>query len=588
MGDSMMSPTGAVTARRVLIGLCALATVLVVSLLSMPYLMPVGVERLFVGKVLETVLRRPVQVSGDASFSIIPNIRLSARDVVITNLHLKNQPVLADIANLNVEINLRALLSSTLDITQLKIDRPILRLSRNLEGQSNWQVHGADSSNNALIEPDFNWGWWRGLSVERVQVRDGRLVYDDRRSGRRIIGEDANFQARMSDATGAADGLSISGSIDINGELVNLRFDMGSMKRLMTGGRLPLDIEISALPVLARYQGTLASRQHIVTEGLISLNVPNLRQFQNWLGHVFSRPVGGGLTWTSGFTANAERVMFENMRLNLDSGQYTGALHFESESGGHVLDGKIVASNLSVAPFVDLLSDSWWFDGVKGAIHLNWRQLSFDDLRFGKGALITTFYPDAHKVVLNLSELSMHNGLAKGVMKITNREGMTSLDGRFDLSRVSAGTLLTEWRSTTPLTGRTNLRLEMLSVGSSYNELLAALHGAGEFNIAEGAVFNADLAKYLNIDDQLKLNFSQLVGSFSIDQGIVSGRDFLLKSKKLSLIGDGIVDLSRNEINIHLQSLVRENATRKNESPRVRPFRMQGSLSDIKIFNEDK
>jgi AsmA protein len=584
MGDTMMSPTGAVTARRVLLGLSASIITLVFGLFLSPYLLPGSVEKSLVRSVLAAAINRPVQISGETSLTILPSVRLAAQNIVISDDRDSDQPELADIASLRLELDTAALFSNFLTIKQLLIDRPIVRLHRNMDGKPNWQWSLEASNAPVLSEPDFDWGWWRGLELEDIQIRDGRLTYDDRSSGRRIVGKNANFTAKMSNVTGAEDGLSLHGDIDINDEAVTVRLDTGSLQRLMTGGRLPIDLEVSSRTANVRYQGAMAKRQHLVTQGRVSVDVPNIARMERWIGQFFSEPIIGGLKWTSNISLNADRTVLKDMKLVMDDGEYFGSLVFDDGRNGVILDGDIVATRLDASPLKSLLADKRWLGGIAGTLRLKWGQLVFGGTQFGKGYLTAQFQPLRRRVILTLNELSAYGGTARGTAKISNREGMTSLDVNLEMSRVNAGPLLKGWYASPVLTGRSDFKLGLFSVGSSRSELLAALRGVGEFNVVQGAVFNPGLTKLADEEDLQTLDFSQLIGSFSIDQGIVRGRDLLLKAGQMSLIGDGEIDLSRNHVDFHMQSLLRSQKEGDDGALTVQPFRIRGDLTNVEVL----
>ena len=587
MGDTMMSPSGTVAIRRMFFGLGGLVTAIVFGLFLFPYLLPASVEKSFVSGALENVFQRPVIISGDASFSLLPKVRLSAESIVIHADENGDRPVLFDIASLHLQAGALALLSNTLAIDRLSIDRPILRLNRDRAGKVNWISAQSSPASGALKKPDYDWGWWHDFRIGDVHLNGGRFIFDDRLLGRRISGDNANLRAMISPVTGANDGLSIDGGMEVNGEPVRLRLDLGSMKKFLSGGRMPVVAEISAVPLNIRYQGTMANRQYIVTEGQVSVDAPSINRLEDWLGQIFSSPLNGGLIWKSRFFTNGNRTAFEDMRLDMGDGRYSGNLRLDAGIDGYKLEGAIIATELNLGALSTMIPGFRSFDGVGGGLHLEWGRGSYGDLQFGKGELSVALIPKKQRISLDLARMTLYDGRASGQISIARGEGMTSLDASFDLSRVNAGDLLEALRASTPITGDANVRLGLFSVGRDTKEMLAALRGQGEFNIVRGTVTNADLTEHLRIANREALEFSQLIGSFSINQGVIEGRDLLLKAPHLSLIGDGAVDLSRGEIDIHLQSLLRAKGGDGGDVQKIRPFRLRGTLGKIEIEAED-
>jgi AsmA protein len=587
MDDTVISPSGAITVRRVFLGLGGLVCTLLLGLFLLPYVLPGSVEKILVSKALEKVLQRPVNINGEASFSLVPSIQLLASEIVVPAANDNTQPVLVDMASLHLEAGTVALLSSTLAIDRLIIDEPVLRLNRGADGQANWQPAKGSTVGGNLAKPDYSWGWWHDFRIGDVRLTNGRLVFNDRLLRRSLIGENANLQARISDVTGANDGLSINGGMDVNGEPVRLRLDLGSMKQLLSGGRMPVVAEISAVPLTMRYQGTMANRQYLVSQGQMSVDAPSAQRLENWLGQIFAEPMVGGLHWKSRIFANGNRTTFDEMRLEMGAGRYAGNLHLETVIGGRKLNGTLLATNLELGSLSNMLPGVMLLQNLTANLRLEWQQLSYGGMQFGKGEMKVALSPKNRRLTLDLTRMALYGGRASGEVKIARGEGMTSLDANFEVTRVSSGDLLQVWHASAPLTGVTSVRLGLFSVGSSAEEMLAALRGKGEFNIVRGTVVNAGLADHLRVADREALGFSQMIGSFEIDQGIIEGRDLLLKSQNLSLVGDGVVDLSRGEIDIHLQSLSRKKNANGEDVPEVHPFRLQGNMAEIEIINEE-
>ena len=586
MSDTMMSSSGAIAVRRMFLGLGGVLSAIVFGLFLLPYLLPASIEKMIVSNLLEKAFQRPIIISGDATFSVLPNIQLSAGNVVVPAGENTDQPVLVDIASLKLDVGALALLSNRLDINQLSIDQPIFRFNRDNEGKVNWATDQTSGSGGALSKPDFDWGWWHELQIGDVHLSGGRLIFDDRLSHRKITGENLNLRANISHVTGADDGLSVEGGMDVNGEPVRLQLDFGSMKRFLSGMRMPVVAEVSAVPLSVRYQGTMAKRQYIVTEGQVSVDTPSVGRVEDWLGQVFAKPVKGGLVWKFRVFANGNRTAFEDIRLDMGGGRYAGELSLDAGTDGYTLDGSMTATILDLGAMSNVLSGIWWLDGVSGNLRLKWAQGLYDDLRFGEGELAVALLPDKRQIELDLIRIALYGGRASGFVKIVKGEGMTSVDANVEINRINSGDFLIGLRASTPLMGDANIRLGLFSVGSSAKEMLAALRGRGEFNIMRGAVRNAELVEHLRVADRDALGFSQLIGSFSIEQGILEGRDLLLKSKHLSLVGDGLIDLSSGEVDIHLQSLSRIKQSDGEGGQNVQPFRMQGSLAEIEILDE--
>ena len=87
------------------------------------------------------------------------------------------------------------------------------------------------------------------------------------------------------------------------------------------------------------------------------------------------------------------------------------------------------------------------------------------------------------------------------------------------------------------------------------------------------------LVRYLSQGAET-LPFSQLLGSFRAGQGIVRAQDLLLRNPKMSLIGEGAVDLAKSYVSIDMHAVSR-NADGKAADTKIKPFRIEGPISDF-------
>lgn len=160
---------------------------------------------------------------------------------------------------------------------------------------------------------------------------------------------------------------------------------------------------------------------------------------------------------------------------------------------------------------------------------------------------------------------------------------MSSLDLRFAAPRVRSRPFMDAVAGAAPLSGVADVSLELLWVGGSPAEVVAALRGKGTVNVRAGEILDANLARHLG-DGAETLPFEQLVGTFAVLRGVLRGDDLILQARRLSLVGAGTVDLAGNRVRIDLRTL---DAGAAHDGIRpVRPFRLEGSLAGFEIHAE--
>jgi len=529
---------------------------------------------------------RPVQIAGDASYSLFPRFRVSAKNIVVPSYSTGEAPEFIDIGALEFSLDSIALLFNEIKVLSLNIAEPTVRFHRDEKGRVNWLAqaeHKQPGDQPFSWLPDHDWGWWNDLEFGDFKISDTRLLFVDRQSGRLISGRDGNFWIEPVASSESAPGLRFIGSLNVNGEPVEISLESGSLTRFLSGARMPIFAEVSAAPARIRYRGSAAKRQYLVSEGELDVEAPELRGLEAWLGPVFPSPINGGLKATAALIANGNRVSVENVRVDIGNSEAVGRLDVAIAPSGARADGylKISALNLSAFPAKGL-SDLWpvW---LGGQIEVEWAELTFGGLELGDGDVVVRSSRGRNDLSVSVSRLSLYGGEAQGRFTIERSEGMASLDLRANLANVEIGAMLGRLWHQPLIEGRTDLDVRVFSVGSTAAELVAAMRGEGRFNVNRGTLHEVGFVGYLTGHVEDRLPFDQLVGSFAIESGVLSGDDFLLSGEPFSLVGTTRIDLADGSVDANLQTL---KTLKMNEGRTIKPFRIAGTVSEMEVYLE--
>lgn len=574
--------------RRLTAGIAAFVAFIFIVLFIFPFILPHSYEKASIERVLGYLTGLPVKIMGDASFSILPSIQITASKLVVPSLQALDGgdgSVLLDIESIDLKVATFALLVDEIDIQKLYIDAPQFRFVRNRDGVSNWGAEG--QATGKRIEPDLDWGWWNDMQIEEVGVSNGRIFFSDEAQGINVEGTDLNLKAFTSNATGAGKGASISGSANVNSEPVSIQIDIGAVDKLLAGGRLPVIANLSSAFAMLSYQGAIAKRQYLVSDGRFKLEAPSISQLEGWLGQLFDVPMAGSLLISGRLNENGSRVAFDDLSFLAGESQATGRALFTNSANGRRIDAEFSSPFFHLDPFVTMATSSSWIKYMQGSIKAKWSSLAAAGVTSGPGELAITMRQAPRRIDLTMPEIGLFGGLGRAEIQVGMGEGMTSVKGQLELSRFQPEALLKNFDSRTTVSGSGDLRLNLFSVGGSPDELLQALRGTGDFNILAGRFHHEILAEYLLKGSPGHLDFIQLIGSFSVNQGIVEGSDLLLKAPSLSLVGDGIVDLAEGVVDIQLQSLITNTNSGDTDDIQVQPFRIYGTLDELEIHPED-
>jgi len=132
------------------------------------------------------------------------------------------------------------------------------------------------------------------------------------------------------------------------------------------------------------------------------------------------------------------------------------------------------------------------------------------------------------------------------------------------LSNVSVGPLLRDVAQKDAIEGRGNVALDLRTAGGTVGAMKKALAGTARVHLRDGAVKGIDLAETLRkakavlgaktareqaAEGDKKTDFSELSGSFNVQNGVARNNDLQGKAPLFRLAGAGDIDIGNSQIN---------------------------------------
>jgi len=207
------------------------------------------------------------------------------------------------------------------------------------------------------------------------------------------------------------------------------------------------------------------------------------------------------------------------------------------------------------------------------------------------------------KVRLNPSEASMYGGQYRGDIGIdaTTDVARVSLDEH--VSNIDFAPLLKDMFDTQRLSGKGNANIKLTGAGRNTDELMKALDGTVDFNVADGALEGADLwyeirraravLKQQAVPERTgaaRTPFSALKGSGVMKDGVLANNDLDVSMQYLKVTGQGTIDVPKSVLDYRLMATVlkipREGADTAQMQDMVDaqiPVKVTGALDDPKV-----
>jgi AsmA protein len=159
---------------------------------------------------------------------------------------------------------------------------------------------------------------------------------------------------------------------------------------------------------------------------------------------------------------------------------------------------------------------------------------------------------------------NLYDGSMAGTLKVDARS-IPIIVFKQDMKGISIGPLLVDAINNDMLNGKGNLSVDVTAQGATVGALKKSLGGKAAVNLADGAVKGIDIAGTLRgVKDKLnvlksqtnvegdkskKTDFSEMVASFNIKNGVAHNEDLSMKAPLFRITGAGDIDVANETIN---------------------------------------
>jgi AsmA family protein len=495
--------------------------------------------------VLEDATGRHVEIAGPLDVSWLPLPSLTASGVRIANAEWGTDPAMVTIGRLAVDVDVAPLLSGDLVLRGLTLADVQVRLERGPDGQPNWIVEGspAGSASGRPAMPD----------IRQLDLTDVTVIWRD---GPKAPERVHHIKRLTLDGKGPNAPLTMTLLADLDGEVLELTGTLPTLAEIgRPGADLPVDVEGtfagSALALVAKLQSTRGPKgalSGVRAEGLSAT-----------LGEL-------AVTGTAAVDLSKARPRIE-ARLEAKTVDLA-QLGSGASAGGDPLDRRLPVDML---PALDgrieiaiarLIADPWTIDSLTATATLADGVLTLDPV---KGTL---------------AEGTVEGWAALDATKQPARFALAGSANRMDMGRVYR-TLTGE----SVIEGLGDAVVDVHGRGETLRTLLGSSGGVTRLVIRDGTVMNRyweliaeDLATrfipFVGEGGRGRLNC--LVSRFDIANGIADATVLMIDSDRVTVGGEGTVDLVRQTLDMRLVPLPKDPSL----FSLATPILLKGPISD--------
>jgi AsmA protein len=584
--------------KKLLIGVAVLIVLVIVVAVAAPFFIPVDTYKNEIVAAVKESTGRDLQINGKVSFSLLPSLALEANDVAFANPPGASTPQMAKLAKLQVQLKLLPLLSRRVEVDRLVLVDPVIALEVDKQGKPNWQFTPAAPAAATRARPaqpatpaaSGGGTTLSGITLDDVRLENGQISYLDQRKGEKLEIDQIAVKLSLADLDSP---FTAEGSAVYRGEKLSLSIALAKPGAFLDGKSSPAKLGLDSKPIAFGFSGNAAGSMPAKFDGAVDLKIPSLRDLAQWAGSPLNAPgTGFGLFALSGkVNAAGPKIGFTEASLTFDQINAKGELALDTGGARPAVKGRLDVDKLDVNPYLPPpappsksaaptggggggaggggagAASTGWSDqpidvsSLKSAdvdFTLSANSLIYRKIQIGKSAL-GLLLKDG-RLEADLTQLALYQGAGKGKVVVDGSGAVPAVEAEFNLSKVQVEPLLKDAIDLDRLSGSGAFDMAVTGHGRSQREIIGALNGKGDFDLANGKIKGVNLvAMVKNVatafqgnNNSQETDFGSLTGTYTIQNGIVHNNDLQLKSADLPMSGAGTIDLPQQSVDYKL------------------------------------
>ena len=623
--------------RKFLVGVLGIVVILVTLALVAPVVIDVNTYKTEIQDQVRQRTGRDLTIGGEVSFALFPTLRLELSDLTLSGLDQDSEP-LARVETLSVAFQVVPLLvRQELVVDRFVISGPDIVLERRAEGRANW-IFDAESTATpetaktqtppeqepSATQPTQTFGL--ALRLGDVRMIDGRIRYRDQVKGLSEDFSEMTLDLELSDLDAP---FQVNGVFDWRGETLAVDAGVTTLENLRAGQVANLRFDLVSAPVTLGYQGAVTGGDTPVFDGDLSLSAPSLKALLDWMQVPLNRArddIFEKFSLIGAVSATAETIQLRDVQVILDALALGGSVSADWSGAVPAVTADLAADLLELTPYLSradhdstntapvvvsdaVVSDVGEETAAPAPRDAGWSQAALDlsALRqfsgqvrltaagvnadpFTLGAVALGLDLEGGRLTVGLDQIDLYGGAAQGRFVLDGSSAVPAAAVDLGLIDVQLSPVLSALSGFHRLDGQFSANLSATTRGASQHDMIAALQGAGDLALHDGAVRGVNLDEVMNdfsldaliqgLDDSKKTQVGELSASFVVRDGVLVNNDLRAVAPRVRVSGQGAVSLVQKMIDYRL---LPRGVDKKGNDELGIPIVIQGPWSDPRI-----
>ena len=407
-------------------------------------------------------------------------------------------------------------------------------------------------------------------------IEDGDIRYLDERSGTALAIEHADLTIKAPRLNGP---IGLKGHVTWKNERVGLDFFAKAPWRLVGEGS-PIDLAVDGALVNVSFDGLARLNAGFDLAGTVEMKARSLRDLAEWLGKPLAP--GAGLKAFSakgGLELTDQSIILKKATIGLDGMNAKGDLTIDLSGERPDVVAALGVDRVNIDAYLGPQPsepadakgiDAWsaapidlsGLSALDAKLALAANQISYRNVKIGKTRINATL--KGGRLIANLPEMAFYDGKASGEVVLSTSKGAAVVQGRLSAEGVDGYRLLKDFAGFERIIGTGTLSVSLAARGKSQRELVSTLNGAAAMRFTNGAVRGINIAALMRDvgsgivsgwgqPDSKDTDFALLEATYTISDGVATGKDLKLAGPLVRVTAIGSADLLRRRLDYKVQ-----------------------------------
>ncbi|MDP2373620.1 AsmA family protein [Reyranella sp.] len=331
--------------KKVLVGGGGIVGLLIVGLLAAPLFIDVNSYKPMIAAEVKKATGRDLVLDGPIKLSLLPVPEVSISGVKFFNMPGSKNPNMVDVKSVTVKPSLLALLAGGIEVSEVTLVEPKIVLEINAEGKPNWEfAPSVAEAKPAAAKPSSP----KPLSLGRLTIDNGTLIFSDSKAGLSVVAEKANFSASIGSLEGP---YALAGGATVNG--APLKLDLAMSAKGAAGHNTDVSLQAGGGKLV--FKGTVSELgPNARLAGVASASAEQLTTFLGVLVRLTGQPeptlpplLAGKFNFDGAIDVSQTAVAAKDFKIALGADSGSGSLSVTLKPALAV-DGKIVVPRLDL------------------------------------------------------------------------------------------------------------------------------------------------------------------------------------------------------------------------------------------------